>query len=131
MQSENCAYTNAGRVARSKSAWKASHFGCEHSDDDCDNLVGDDEGTACNQLRRSEWWSNSSDDEWSDKENEEILSELYSDDDYECPYELLTLEEALRHFYETKIVRLACGNHASLALPETSCKLMPFRETST
>ena len=53
-QSESIAHANAGRAAPSKTAWKASCFGREDSDEECDDLVGDQEGTAYKQGRRSE-----------------------------------------------------------------------------
>ena len=65
----------------------------------------------------------------SDDEYDEIWSELVSDDDYDCPYELLTLEEAFRQFDENKKAGLASGNHASLAALEKGYKLMPIQET--
>ena len=98
----------------STTAWSASCFGRENSDDDCDDL----KSTAHGQLGRSDWCSYSSDEEWSDEENDEICGELDSDDVYNCPYELLTLEEALRQFDENKKSGLASGNHASLAAIE-------------
>ena len=128
-KSESIAHTNAARVTRSTSAWKASNWGGEDSDDDCDDLVGDHEGTAHKQHQRTELWSYSSDKESSDEENDELWSELYSDDDYDCPYELVTLDEALRQFDESKKARLASGNHASLTAPEKGYKLVPTPET--
>ena len=128
-KSESIAHTNAARVTRSTAAWKASYWGGEESDDDCDDLVGDHEGTAHKQHQRTELWSYSSDEKSSDEENDELWSELYSDDDYDCPYELVTLEEALRHFDENKKARLASGNHASLTAPEKGYKLVPTPET--
>ena len=128
-KSESIAHTNAARVTRSTSAWKASYWGGEDSDDDCDDLVGDHEGTAHKQHQRTELWSYSSDEESSDEEKDELWSELYSDDDYDCPYELVTLEEALRQFDESKKTRLASGNHASLTAPEKGYKLVPTQET--
>ena len=95
-KSESIAHTNAARVTGSTSAWKASYWGGEDSDDDCDDFVGDHEGTAHRQPRRSEWCSNSSDEE-SDDEKDKIWSELNSDDDSYCPFQPLNLEEALRH----------------------------------
>ena len=92
-------------------------------------LVGDHEGTAHKQHQRTELWSYSSDEQSSDEEKDELWSELYSDDDYDCPYELVTLEEALRQFDESKKTRLASGNHASLAAPEKGYKLVPTQET--
>ena len=56
-KSENIAHTNAGRATRSISAWRASYWGGEDSNDSCDDLVGDHEGTAHRQPRRSEWCS--------------------------------------------------------------------------
>ena len=128
-KSESIAHTNAAGVTRSTAAWKASYWGGEESDDDCDDLVGDHEGTAHKQHQRTELWSYSSDEKSSDEENDELWSELYSDDDYDCPYELVTLEEALRHFDENKKARLASGNHASLTAPEKGYKLVPTPET--
>ena len=104
--SESIAHTNAARVTRSTSAWKASYWGGEYSDDDCDDFVGDHEGTAHRQPRRSEWCSYSSQKEWSD-EKHEIWSELDSDDHSHCPYQPLTLEEALRQIEDGKKTRLA------------------------
>ena len=74
----------AGRAAPSTTAWRASCFGHEDSDDEYD----------------------------------EIWSELVRDNDYECPYDLLTMEEALRQFDESKKARLTSGNHASPAPPD-------------
>ena len=128
-KSESIAHTNAARVTRSTAAWKASYWGGEDSDDDCDDLVGDHEGTAHKQHQRTELWSYSSDEESSDEERDELWSELYSDDDYDCPYELVTLEEALRQFDESKKARLASGNHASLTAPENGYKMVPTQET--
>ena len=128
-KSESIAHTNAARVTRSTSAWKASYWGGEDSDDDCDDLVGDHEGTAHKQHQRTELWSYSSDEESSDEENDELWSGLYSDDDYDCPYELVTLEEALRQFDESKKARPASGNHASLTAPEQGYKLVPTPES--
>ena len=128
-KSESIAHTNAARVTRSTSAWKASYWGGEDSDDDCDDLVGDHEVTAHKQHQRTEVWSYSSDEESSDEENDELWSELYSDDDYDCPYELVTLEEALRQFDESKKAILASGNHESLTVPEKGYKLVPTPET--
>ena len=128
-KSESIAHTNAACVTRSTSAWKASYWGGEDSDDDCDDLVGDHEGTSHKQHQRTELWSYSSDEESSDEENDELWSELYSDDDYDCPYELVTLEEALSQFDEGKRARLASGNHASLIAPEKGYKLVPTQET--
>ena len=128
-KSESIAHTNAARVTRSTSAWKASYWGGEDSDDDCDDLVGDHEGTAHKQHQRTELCSYSSDEESSDEENDELWSGLYSDDDYDCPYELVTLEEALRQFDESKKVRPASGNHASLTAPEKGYKLVPTPES--
>ena len=128
-KSESIAHTNAARVTRSTSAWKASYWGGEDSDDDCDDLVRDHEGTAHKQHQRTELWSYSSDEESSDEENDELWSELYSDVDYDCPYELVTLEEALRQFDKSKKAILASGNHESLAAPEKGYKLVPTPET--
>ena len=128
-KSESIAHTNAARVTRSTSAWKASYWGGEDSDDDCDDLVGDHEGTAHKRHQRTELWSYSSDEESSDEENDELWSELYSDVDYDCPYKLVTLEEALRQFDESKKAILASGNHESLTAPEKGCKLVPTPET--
>ena len=128
-KSESIAHTNAARVTRSTSAWKASYWGGEDSDDDCDDLVGDHEGTAHKQHQRTELWSYSRDEESSDAENDELWSKLYSDDDYDCPYELVTLEEALRQFDESKKARLASGNPASLTAPEKGYELVPTPET--
>ena len=128
-KSESIAHTNAARVTRSTSAWKASYWGGEDSDDDCDDLVGDHEGTAHKQHQRTELWSYSRDEESSDAENDELWSELYSDDDHDCPYELVTLEEALRQFDESKKARLASGNPASLTAPEKGYELVPTPET--
>ena len=55
--------------------------------------------------------------------------ELYSDVDYDCPYELVTLEEALRQFDESRKAILASGNHESLTAPEKGYKLVPTPET--
>ena len=116
-------------MTRSTSAWKASYWGGEDSDDDRDDLAGDHEGTAHTHPRRSKWCTYSTDAEWSDEENEEILSELGSDDGYDCPYELLTLEEALRQRDECRKAGLAAGNHVNLAAHEKGYKLMSIQET--
>ena len=79
--------------------------------------------------RRSKLWSSSSNQDSSDEENDELWSELYSDDDYDCPYDLVTLEEALRQFDESKKAELAIGNPVSLTTPERSYKLMLIPET--
>ena len=67
---------------------------------DCENVwdefVSPNEGTVSRQYPCSQTWSEGSDEEWSDDETEEIWSELDSDDDSYCPYQPLTLEEALR-----------------------------------
>ena len=128
-KSESIAHTNAARVTRSTSAWKASYWGEEDNDDDCDDLVGDHEGTAHKQHQRTELWSYSSDEEWSDEEDDELWSELDGDDHPDCPYELVTLEEALRQFDKSKKARLASGNHASLTAPEKGYQLVPNPET--
>ena len=73
-------------------------------------------------------WGQSRDKEWPDGENKEICSELIGDDDYDCPYELLKLEEAVRQFDENMRTRLARTNHGTLARPE-SCKVTPVLET--
>ena len=78
--------------------------------------------------RRSNLWSYPSNEESSDEENDELWSELYSDDDYDCPYELVTLEEALTQFDESKKAEPAIGNHVSLTTPERSYKLMLIPE---
>ena len=130
-KSEGIAYTNAARVTRSTSAWEASYWGGEDSYDDCDDLVGDHEGTAHKQHQRTELWSYSSDEESSDEENDELWSELYCDNDYDCAYELVTLEDALRQFDGSKKARLASGNHANLTAPEKGYKLVPTPETLT
>ena len=106
MKAEGIAHTNDARETRSKSAWKASYWGGEDSDDDCDDLVGDHGGTAHREPRPSDWCSYSSDEEWSDETNE-IWSELDSDHDSYCPYQPLTLEEALRQIEDGKKTRLA------------------------
>ena len=116
-QSESIAHTNAGRVARSTTAWRAPCFGREDIGDEYDDLVGEQERTVCKQHRRSELWSYSGDEEWSDEENDELWSELESDDHYDCLYELLKME-ALRQFDESKKAELASGNHVSLAAPD-------------
>ena len=89
-KAESIAHTNAARVTRSTSTWKASYWGSEDSDDDCDDFFGHHVGTAHRQPRRREWYSYSSDEEWSDDEKDEIWSELDSDDDSYCPYQPLT-----------------------------------------
>ena len=106
-KSKSIAHTNTERVARPTSAWKASYWGCEDSEDDSDDPVRKQGGTAHRQPRRSEWCSNSSDEEWSDDEKDEIWSELNSDDDSYCPYQPLTLEEALRQIKDGKKTRPA------------------------
>ena len=120
-KSENIAHTNAGRATRSTSAWKAPYWGGEDSNDDCDDLVGDHEGTAQRQPRRSEWCSYSSDEEWSDNEKDDIWNELDSDDDSCCPYQPLTLEEALRQIEEGKKTRLAGKKTDNPTLHESRC----------
>ena len=69
--------------------------------------MGEQGGIAHRQPRRSEWCSCSSDEEWSDDEKDEIWSELNSDDDSYCPYQPLTLEEALRQIKDEKKTRPA------------------------
>ena len=69
--------------------------------------MGEQGGTAHRQPRGSEWCSYSSDEEWSDDEKDEIWSELNSDDDSYCPYQPLTLEEALRQIKDGKKTRPA------------------------
>ena len=101
-KSKSIAHTNTGRVARPTSAWKASYWSCEDSEDDSDDPVVEQGGTAHRQPRRSEWCSYSSDEEWSDDEKDEIWSELNSDDDSYFPYQPLTLEEALRQIKDGK-----------------------------
>ena len=123
--------TQAGRAAPSTTSWRASCFGCEDSDDEYDHLVWEQEGTVRKHHRRSKLWSYPSNEDNSDEENDELWSELYSDDDYDCPYELVTLEEALRHFDECKKAEPAIGNHVSLTTPERSYKLMLVPENLT
>ena len=106
-RSQSIAQTNTGRVAKPTSAWKASYWGCEDSEDDSDDTVGEQGGTAHRQPRRSEWCSYSSDEEWSDDEKDEIWSKLNSDDDSYCPYQPLTLEEALKQIKHGKKTRPA------------------------
>ena len=106
-KSKSIAHTNTGRVVRPTSAWKASYWGCEDSEDDSDDPVGEQGGTAHRQPRQSEWCSYSSDEEWSDDEKDEIWSELNNDDDSYCPYQPLTLEEALRQIKDGKKTRPA------------------------
>ena len=53
---------------------------------------------------------------------------MVSDDEFDCAYELLIMEEALRQFDESKKTRLASRDHVSLTAPE-SYMLMPIRET--
>ena len=121
--------TQAGRAAPSTTSWRASCFGCEDSDDEFDHLVREQEGTVRKQNRRSKLWSYSSNEDSSDEENDELWSELYSDDDYDCPYELVTLAEALRQFDKSRKAGLVSGNHASLTAPEKDYKLVPTPET--
>ena len=120
--------TQAGRAAPSTTSWRASCLGCEDSDDEYDHLVWEREGTVRKHHRRSKLWSCSSQKDSSDEENDELWSELYSDNDCDCPYEVVTLEEALRQFDENMTSRQASTNHGSLAKPE-SRKVMPIRET--
>ena len=101
-KSKSIAHTNTERVARPTSAWKASYWGCEDSEDESDDPVVQQGGTAHRQPRRSEWCSYSGDEEWSDDEKDEIWSELNSDDDSFCPYQPLTLEEASRQIKDGK-----------------------------
>ena len=89
-QSESTAHTNTGRVAKSTTAWRASCFGRKDTDDEYDDLVGEQERTVCKQHRGSELWSYSGNEEWSDEENDELWSELENYDDYDSPYDLLT-----------------------------------------
>ena len=49
-KSKSIAHTNTGRVARPTSAWKASYWGCEDSEDDSDDSVGEQGATAHRQL---------------------------------------------------------------------------------
>ena len=55
----------------------------------------------------SQTWSEGSDAEWSDDEKDEIWSEQDSDDDSYCPYQPLTLDEALEQIEDGKKTRLA------------------------
>ena len=110
-------------MTRSTSAWKASYWGGEDSEDDCDDLVGVHDGTAHRQPRRSELCSYSSDEEWSD-EKDEIWSELDSDDDSHCPYQPLTLEEAFRQIEDGKKTRLAGKKTDKPTLHESRCSGM-------
>ena len=71
-QSESIAHTKAGRAAPSTVPWKASCFGREDSEDEYDELVREQGGTVCKQPRRSELWSYSSIEEWSNEENDEL-----------------------------------------------------------
>ena len=119
-KAESIAHANAARVTRSTSAWKASYWGSEDSDDDCYDLVRDHGGTAPRQPRRSDWCSYSSDEEWSDEKNE-IWSELDSDDDNYCPYQPLTLEEALRQIGDGKKTRLSGEKTDNSTLHESRC----------
>ena len=89
------------------SAWKASYWSCEDSEADSDDPVGEQGGNAHRQPLRSEWCSYSSDEEWSDDEKDEIWSELNSDDDSFCPYQPLTLKQALRQIKDGKKTRPA------------------------
>ena len=90
-------------------------------------LLGE-QGTGSKQNRWCECWSYSSDEELSDEKNDQLWSEFDIDDDYDCSYQLLPLEEALRQFYKIKKAGPASGNHASLAAPEKRYKLMPIQE---
>ena len=120
-KSESIAHTNDARVTRSTSAWKASYWGGEDSDDDCDDLVGDHEGTAHRRPRRNEWCKYSSDE---DDEKDDIWNELDSDDDSFCPYQPLTLEEALRQIEEGKKTRLDGKKTDNPTLHESRCGRM-------
>ena len=123
-KTESIAHTHAGRVTRSTSAWKASYWGGEDSDDNGD-LFGDHEGTAHRQSRRNEWCSYSSDEKWSDDEKDELWSELDSEDDSYCPYQPLTLEEAPRQIEDGKKTRLAGKKTNNYTLHESRCGGMP------
>ena len=117
-KSESIALTNAARVTR-----KTSYWGGEDSDDDCDDLVGDHEGTANRQPRQREWCIYSSDEEWSDEKGE-IWNVLDSDDDSYCPYQPLNLEEALKQIEEGKKTRLVGKKTDYPTLLESRCSGM-------
>ena len=93
-KSKSIAHTNTGRVARSTTAWKAKYWG------------------AC------------SDEEWSDEETDEFWEESESDDDYFCPYEPLTLEEALRQIEDGKKAPLAIRKSEDPTFRTSGCSSM-------
>ena len=93
-KSKSIAHTNTGRVARSTTAWKASYWG------------------AC------------SDEEWSDEEADEFWEKSESDDDYFCPYEPLTLEEALRQIEDGKKAPLAIRKSEDPTFRTSGCSSM-------
>ena len=90
---------------------RGKHWGgCEDSDDDSGDPVGEQEVIAHWQHPQRDSWSECSGDEaWSDEENCELWSKLDSDDDYHCPYEPLTLEEALTQIEDRRKARHAVG----------------------
>ena len=124
-QCKNIAHTNAGRVARSTTAWKASYWGCEDSDYDSGDPVGEQEVIAHWQHPQRDIWSEcSGDEEWSDEENGELWSKLDSDDDNHCPYEPLTLEEALTQIEDGRKARLTVGRSEDRILRTSRCYVM-------
>ena len=86
-----------------------------------DEFVSPNEGTVARHYPCSQTWSEGSDAEWSDDEPEEIWSELDSDDDRYCPYQPLTLEEALRQIEDGKKMRLTGKKSDNPTLHESRC----------
>ena len=92
---------------------------------DCENVwdefVSPNGGTVARHYPCSQTWSEGSDAEWSDDEKDEIWSELDSDDDSYCPYQPLTLEEALRQIEDGKKTSLAGKKSDNPTLLESRC----------
>ena len=86
-----------------------------------DEFVSPNEGTVARHYPCGQTWSEGSDAEWSDDEPEEIWSELDSDDDRYCPYQPLTLEEALRQIEDGKKMRLTGKKSDNPTLHESRC----------
>ena len=79
------------------------------------------EGTEARQYLCSQTWSEHSDAEWSDDETEEIWRGLDSDGHSYCPYQPLTLEEALRQIEDGKKTRLTGKKSDNPTLHEPRC----------
>ena len=92
---------------------------------DCENVwdefVSPNGGTVARHYPCNQTWSEGSDAEWSDDEKDEIWSKLDSDNDSYCPYQPLTLEEALRQIEDGKKTRLAGKRSDNPTLHESRC----------